>query len=124
MGWRDVIRRTGFAAAMFAVALLSLAATRSVVMQVEGAAPGMGSASCMSLASSHAKGGALPDQAHKVCDYCAAAAHAPVCDAVASLPRSSTVAWTSYATIQSLGPRGPPAFAPNARGPPQAALTI
>ena len=124
MGWRDGIRRSAFAAAMFAVALFSLAATRSIVMQVADAAPGMGSASCMSLTATHAKGGALPDQAHKVCDYCAAAAHAPVCGALTFVPRASTVAWTSYATIRPLGPRGPPAFVPNARGPPQATTTI
>jgi len=123
MGWREGIRRSAFAAAMLAVALLSLATTRSIIMQAAGAAPGMASVSCMNMTAAHPKGGALPDQAHKVCDYCAAAAHAPVSSTLASVPRSSTVAWTSYATIQPLGPRGPPAFAANARGPPQIALT-
>jgi len=125
MGWRDVIRRSAFAAAILAVALLSLATTRSVVMQIADTAPGMTSITCMNMAAAHAKGGAhLPDQAHKVCDYCAAAAHAPVCDSPLSVPSPSAVTWAAYPIIRPLGPRGPPAFAPNARGPPQAALTI
>ena len=124
MGGRDGIRGLAFAAAIFAVALLSLATTRSVVMQIADASPGMASASCLTLAAAHAKGGGVPDRAHKVCDYCAAAAHAPVCGSVAAIPRSSAVAWTAYAALQSFGPRGPPAFTPNARGPPQNAPTI
>jgi hypothetical protein len=127
MGLRGVIRQSAFAVALLAMAMLSLATTRSVVMQASDASPDMMiSATCMSLtgAPMHGKGGALPDKAHKLCEYCAAAAHAPVCATVAPIPVSSNVAWSAYAVLQPLGPRGPPAFAANARGPPQIALTI
>jgi hypothetical protein len=127
MDLRGMIRRSAFAVALLAMAMLGLATTRSVVMQASDASPGMMmSATCMSLAGApmHGKGGALPDKAHKLCEYCAAAAHAPVCATVAPIPVSSSVAWSIYAALQPLGPRGPPAFEANARGPPQTALTI
>ena len=113
-------------AAMLAVAMLSLATSRSVVMQAADASPGMTSATCMSLTGLHggAKGPVAPDKAHKLCEYCAAAAHAPLCAADAPIPVSSAVAWTAYPAFQPHGPRGPPAFAANARGPPATALTI
>jgi hypothetical protein len=127
MGSRGVIRRSAFAVALLAMAMLSLATTRSVVMQTTDASPGMMmSATCMGLtdASMHGKGGALPDKAHKLCEYCAASAHSPVCTTLATIPVSSSVAWSTYAALQPLGPRGPPVFKAQARGPPQTALTI
>jgi hypothetical protein len=127
MGFRGVIRRSAFAVALLAMAMLSLAATRSVVMQAKDGATGMMvSATCMSLTGGppHVKGGVTPDKAHQLCEYCAAAAHAPVCTTVAPIPRSTAVAWAAYPALQPLGPRGPPAFKANARGPPEAALTI
>jgi len=112
---------------MLAVAMLCVATVRTVVMQAaDAAAPGGMSATCMSMTAGgavHAKG-AQPDKASKVCEYCAAAAHAPMGAMEAAIPRSSAVAWMSYAALQHLGPRGPPAFAANARGPPHNPLTI
>jgi hypothetical protein len=126
MWMRCLIQRSAHAAALLAVALLGLASTQSIVMQAAEAAPGPAMAACagMAMTQPNAKHGVPADKTRKTCPICAAAAHAPVCGSVVSIPRSSAVAWMTYGALQPLGPRGPPAFAPKARGPPQIALTI
>ena len=126
MWMRGLIQRSAYAAALLAVALLSLASAQSIVMQAAEVAPGAAMAACagMTMTQPNAKHGVPTDKTHKTCPICAAAAHGPVCGSVVSIPRSSAVEWTKYTALQALGPRGPPAFAPKARGPPQIALTI
>ena len=113
--------------ALLAVALLSFASAQSIIMQAAGSAPGgMTMAICTSAGLAHANAGhhAPAENAHKTCPYCAAAAHAPLCAFAAPIPPSSLVAWTAYLALRPLGPRGPPARAPNARGPPANFPTI
>ena len=124
---RGLIQRTACAVALLAVALLSFASAQSIVMQAAGPAPGgMTMAICTSAGLAHVNAGhhAPADNAHKTCPYCAAAAHAPLCALTAPIPPSSLVAWTAYVALRPLGPRGPPARAPNARGPPATFPTI
>jgi hypothetical protein len=124
---RGLVKRSACAAGLLAVALLSFAFAQSVVMRATGSMPaGMTMAICTSAGTAHATvGHDVPgNKPQKACPYCAAAAHAPVCGTVASVSRSVAVAWTTYAALQPLGPRGPPEFTPSARGPPPAALTI
>ena len=124
---RGLVKRSACAAGLLAVALLSFAFAQSVVMRAAGSMPGgMTMAICTSAGMAHvAVGHDVPaNKAQKACPYCAAAGHAPVCGPVASVSRSVAVAWTTYAAFRPLGPRGPPEFPPNARGPPAAALTI
>ncbi len=120
-------QRLAFAAALLAVALFSLAYVQSLVMRTSGDMPGvMTMAVCTStgMAHVHVHHGVPTDRSQRACPFCAAAAHAPVSGSVAPIPLSTTVAWTTYAALRPLGPRGPPEFTPHARGPPQAALTI
>jgi len=124
---RGPIQRSVHAVALLAVALFSFAYTQSIVMQASEATPdGMTMAICTSAGLAHVSvnHGVPTDKPQQTCPYCAAAAHAPVCVAIASVPQSSAVAWTAYAVLRPLGPRGPPARAPNARGPPGTILSI
>ena len=109
-----------------AVALFCFAFTQSVVMQAAEAAPGMTMPNCtMNMAADNADHGAPAEKSQKTtCPFCAAAAHAPLCADAALLPQSSAVAWTAYVSLRPLGPRGPSARAPNARGPPIPVLTL
>ena len=123
---RGLIQRAACAVAFLAVALLSFASAQSIIMQAAGSAPGgMTMAICTSAGLAHVSAGhhAAADKAHKTCPYCAAA-HAPLCALTAPIPPSSLVAWTAYVALTPLGPRGPPARAPNARGPPATFPTI
>jgi hypothetical protein len=121
------LQRLASAAALLAVALFSLAYVQSLVMRMPGDMQGgvtMAVCTSTGMAHVHVHHGAPTDTAQKACPFCAAAAHAPVSGSVAPIPLSTSVAWTTYAALRPLGPRGPPEFAPHARGPPQAALTI
>ncbi len=121
------LQRLAPAAALLAVALFSFAYVQSLVMRMSGDMPGgMTIAVCTStgMAHVHLHPGAPAHAPQKACPFCAAAAHAPVCGSVSPIPLSTAVAWTTYAALRPLGPRGPPEFTAHARGPPQAALTI
>jgi len=123
---RGPIFRSAYAAAFLAVALLSVAFIQSTVMQTTGAMPGMTMAICTShgAATVGAEHGVPKGQSQQTCPYCAAAAHAPLCASTDPIPASVAVAWSAYTALTPLGPRGPPARAPNARGPPPTDLTI
>ena len=125
-----LLRRSLQAMALLAVAFLNVASVQSAVMQASGSMSGMDMAAtaeiCRTSVPSHdaAKPAVQPVQAHKACPFCDVAANPPLCGTEVSVPRPSTIAWTRYAVQASLGARGPPAFAPNARGPPDSTLTI
>ena len=63
-----------------------------------------------------------PEKPAKSCEFCAAAAHVPVCGSTPVLSAPTTVAWLAWRPITGLGSRGPPAFEPRARGPPTVLL--
>ena len=124
-----------WAAAFLALLLLTYAQAVSGVMQVEAglgeamgplcgapassppALAGMVMGDAASAPPTHAS--AKTNHAHaSACPFCAAAAHAPVLGSVATLRLATTVAFAGFRVVASLGPRGPPAFTPHARGPP------
>jgi hypothetical protein len=120
-----------WATALLAVAMLSYASTKSIVMQATGASPlGM---SVICAAQMAAKSTVFVDNATgrlvrlpgapgkskpAVCPYCSAAAHAPILASVVPLIHATTVAWLTWSPSTINGPRGPSAFEPRARGPP------
>ena len=106
---------------MFAVLSLSWAGAQSAVMQASAPDTGAAMAVCagMAMMQPHAEHGAPADKTHKTCQICATAAHAPLCASDIPIPKSSSLAWITYAALRPLGPRGPPAVAPKARGPPR-----
>jgi hypothetical protein len=132
------------AAAFFALLMLSFASVQSIVMQaslpVSGdmmsicghADPGsvlsvattLRSAEQVSAAASpHDRRSGAPHPHPAACPYCAAAAHAPILASAAPVRRSANCVFTAFRAIASLGPRGPPARRPRARGPPSDPLT-
>jgi hypothetical protein len=123
---RGPMDRSAYAAALLAVALFGFAFTQSGVMQVSRAMPGMTMIICTAQGpvKVSADSGVPKGKSQNICPYCAAAAHAPLCASIEPIAQSSAVAWTAYLALRPLGPRGPPARAPNARGPPPAILTI
>lgn len=126
MAKRGLIWRSAHAAALIAVALLSFAFTQSAVMQATGAMPGMTMVICTAQGAVqvNADHGAPAGKSQAACPFCAAASHAPLAASIDPIPQAAAVAWTAYPALRPLGPRGPPARAPNARGPPAAILTI
>jgi Protein of unknown function (DUF2946) len=132
MGKRGLLQRSLYAMALLAVAFLNFASVQSIVMQAAGPMSGMDMAEDAAPAICHVGGmetdgrgmAAHPVQARKACPFCAVASNPPLCETTATITASSRVIWTRYAAQASLGPRGPPAFAPNARGPPIPELTI
>jgi hypothetical protein len=139
MGRRGAGKLSTYAAALLAVALFAFAAVQSVVMQAVMAAepdmamsmadmpgmsmpmPGCPNMGAMQTDSGH---GSQTDKGQAVCPYCAAAAHLPLCAGAPAIPLVSAVAWAAYTVSPSLGPRGPPALEPKARGPPETPLTL
>jgi hypothetical protein len=127
-----LLRLSLYAMAIFAVAFVNLASVESAVMQasapVSGVdkSPAAGVEICHAAAASRgtAKLAVDPVQLHKACPYCDVAANPALCGADVAVPTPSTIAWTRYGVQASLGARGPPAFTPNARGPPISTLTI
>lgn len=115
--------RASYVAALLAVALLTLAGVRSVVMRAAEAAP-TSTRMCMDMPGmdmgTAAKTGAHAEhgKAHKVCEFCSAASHAPICGVSPPVHKPALVAWAAWRSRSTLGPRGPPAFAAKARGPP------
>jgi hypothetical protein len=130
-------------AALFALLMLSFASVQSIVMQVTMPAPVEISPICghadpatamavamtlmradqASAASSHDHGSGLPHPHQAACSYCAAAGHAPILGSVVAVRHSTNCVFTAFRTAASLGPRGPPAAQPRARGPPSDPLT-
>ena len=113
-------------AALLAVALLTLAGVRSIVMQVADAAPSSSMAMCSGMAGMAdpaADGKHAPGKAHKVCDFCSAAAHAPICGTVPAITIPMAVRYITWRPQRILGPRGPPSVIARARGPPALLLT-
>ena len=131
MGRRSAIGRSAIAAALLAVALFSLAAVRSVVMQAEMAGP---ASSAMAMAMPMCGDGTLhhvavkhggeQDKSGKTCEFCAAAGHAAACTSAPDIAPSVALAWTAYPSLHPLGPRGPPEFTARSRGPPSPILTV
>jgi len=114
-------QRLSHIAALLAVALLCVASVKSTVMQATDGA--MGGVPMCSF-SMGGKTSGQPDKAHKVCEFCAAAAHAPLSCDTTILLAPAAIAWAPYRVQTATGPRGPPAFRPTARGPPRPNLTI
>lgn len=106
----------GRLAALVAVALLTLAGVRATVMQAGetlGAMP-----MCVAGAAHDTRSDPTPGKAHAACEFCAAAAHAPVSADAPTLSAPVAVAWFATPPVFALGPRGPPAFRARARAPP------
>ena len=120
---------------MVAVLLLSYAFVQSTVMQAAAASPtpatpicGMDHMAGMAMAAaSPTRDGAGKAPAHQAdhaaCPFCASAANPPMTGAPILAPAPSTVVFVAFRPLASLGPRGPPAREPRARGPPLFPLT-
>ncbi len=113
-------QRLSHIAALLAVALLCVASVKSTVMQATDAAVG-GVPMCSAVGG---KTSGQADKTHKACEFCAAAAHAPLSCGTTILAAPAAIAWAPYRVQTATGPRGPPAFRPSATGPPSPALTI
>jgi len=113
-------------ASLLALLLLSLASIQSAVMQAAAAQfPAGMERICGAPPAGQKTDAAQHSQQNKAaCPFCAAAANPPTACITPPLPRPLTVAFAGFLRPASLGPRGPPAFRPNARGPPPAAMTI
>jgi len=118
-----------WATALLAVAMLSYASTKSIVMRAMDAAPFGLSVICsahMSMTGGSLAKGETGRLAHlppgkgkpAVCPYCSAAAHAPVLASIVPLTHAMAVVWLAWPLSVVNGPRGPPAFDAKARGPP------
>jgi hypothetical protein len=120
-----------WATALLAVALLSYASTKSIVMQAMDASPAGMSVICsaqmgagMSTFVDDATGRLvrIPVAPGKgkpaVCPFCSAAAHAPLLASIIPFAHSSAVEWLTWSPSTINGPRGLPAFEARARGPP------
>lgn len=117
--------RAAYAAAFCAMALLAFAGVKSNVMQAAAATAPAGATCGMAMGAMATGGASSPDKpgkpgkAHAICDFCAAAAHAPAFGfAPPPVTAPSCVGYAFLAPGRSPGPRGPPAFQPRARGPP------
>jgi hypothetical protein len=124
MGGRGVIGRAAYSMALLAVALFSLASVRSIEMQAASAS--LSIPMCGSMAESHtAHTDPAPQQKkHARCEFCAAAAHAPVCTAPPEVRPSSTIAWAAYSLVRNLGRREPAQITPKSRGPPGRSVNV
>jgi hypothetical protein len=140
---RAEVRGASVTAALLALLLLSFASVQSIVMQATipasveispicgHADPATAMAVAMTLmradqasaASSHDHRSGLPHPHRAACPYCAAAGHAPILGSVIGVRHSTNCIFTAFRTAASLGPRGPPAAQPRARGPPSYPLT-
>lgn len=126
------LRRSLHAMAFLALAFINLASVKSSLMQVEAVLSPMGMSLAAATEICHSaapadratKPGADLKGTQKACPYCDIAANPSLCGAEAPLARPSSIAWVAYRAEASLGARGPPAFTPNARGPPSPILTI
>ncbi len=114
------------ALALCAVALLNVAVVKSTLMQASmGAAAETCREAMPQMPGMAGKSAPLPGKAGRhACEYCAAAAHAPVCTSVPAPVAPPTTAWVRWAAVAGLGARGPPPVEARARGPPLPPLTI
>ncbi len=108
-------------AALLAVALLTLAGVRSNVMRAAELAGGSAPVCGMAM-TLHADGEKAPGKAHASCEFCAAAAHAPVLYEASPAVAPTRIAWIVWRPFQTRGARAPPAVAARARGPPEPTL--
>lgn len=121
--------RSAYATALLAVALLTFATVRSTVMQAAELAPSaahgcgmaMGGMAAMPRGAGQARHSS--GKARPLCEFCIAAAHAPLTALMAPPPAPQAVAWIPPVPRPVLGARGPPAFRPKARAPPAVPLT-
>lgn len=120
----SAIVRTAHVLALCAMALLSYATVRSTLMQASmtqvaetcgEVMPGM--AGMTSKAVHPGKG-----KAAQSCEFCAAAAHAPLHTVAPTLATPAAVAWSPHLAWRTSGPRGPPTRPAHARGPPSTLL--
>lgn len=130
-------------AALVALLMLSFASIQSIVMQATMPISGEMTPICghadsvtamavamtlmradhASAASTDDHRSGLPHPHQAACPYCAAASHAPILGSVVAIRPSTNCIFTAFRTAASLGPRGPPAAQPRARGPPSYPLT-
>ena len=118
---------TVHAAALLAVALLSFASVQSIVMQAagDGSMPMAMDPDCPMMGGAKTAPQSPADKGTQApCAFCAAAGQAPLTPTVAVLSAPVGVVWSLRPIPISLGPRGPPAFRPKARGPPSLPLTV
>jgi hypothetical protein len=124
MGKRGIINRYASAFALLAAVLFSYASVRSTIMQAQMAVPGMEMQMCGSMAGSVPQHGDHSGKSSKTCEFCSAAAHAPICSSTQAFIHASTLTWAHYASLRPLGPRGPPEFTAKSQGPPVPVLTV
>ncbi|HEX4097427.1 MAG TPA: DUF2946 family protein [Caulobacteraceae bacterium] len=114
---RGRLHGLGRLAALFAVALLSFATVRSLVMQ---AAAGSGQPICSTASGAgHGASGAGKSK-QAVCSFCAAAAHPPVSPCAAPVLAPSAVVWRPDPPAPAKDLHARPTPTPKARGPPGA----
>ncbi|MDR3472289.1 MAG: hypothetical protein P4M09_11450 [Devosia sp.] len=120
-----------WATAFLAVAMLSYASTKSIVMQAMDGSP-LGMSVICSARMSPAMSTFIDDATGRlvriptapgkskpaVCPFCSAAAHAPLLASIVPFAHSAAVEWLTWSPSTIHGPRGPPAFEARARGPP------
>ncbi len=115
------------AAALLAVALLSFASVQSTVMRAmgDGSMPVAMDPDCPMMGGAKTAPQSPADKGTQApCAFCAAAGQAPLTPTVA-VPRALIgVVWSVRPIPTNLGPRGPPAFRPKARGPPPSLLIV
>ena len=111
--------RAAWASALIAVALLSFASIKSVVMQAADASP-FASAHCMAgMAMDGGAGKQSPDKAAAgACAFCSVAAHAALITVAEPVACPVSVVWRPKPLARANGVRGPPEHIPSARGPP------
>jgi hypothetical protein len=111
--------RAAWASALIAVALLSFASIKSIVMQAADASP-MAGALCM--AGMTMDGGAGKQSPAKnatvACAFCSVAAHAALITVTEPVACPVSVIWRPKPLARANGVRGPPEHVPSARGPP------
>ena len=123
------ILTTARAAAMLAVALLSIASIRSVVMQAAEASPFAAMPICAADTGAAPLHGqqqqpAPAKTAADSCAFCAAAAHAPLIAFASPLSVPGFTAWLAGPPPPSCTLRSASTVPPRARGPPLPLLTI
>jgi hypothetical protein len=110
-----------------AVALLSFASVQSIVMQAVGdrSMPMAMDPDCPMMGGPKTASHSPADKGTQApCAFCAVAGQAPLTPTVAVLRAPVGVVWSLRPIRTSLGPRGPPAVRPKARGPPSPPLTV
>ena len=111
-------------AAFLAVALLSFATIKSVVMQAADASP-FASAHCMAGMAMDGGGKTSPAKsAASACAFCSVAAHAALVSVAEPIACPVSMVWRPRPLPRASGIRGPPEHVPSARGPPLSPETV